>query len=154
MVYYLVCKNLQWLWLYQGHSLYRDCHLLQRWSEILAAKNLMSIAKWEKLWRVCWQHKTRKYVNSERENSVVWGVKVKVTLVEALRLCAGRTAHCWSRGIALHDKWEHQLDATIKYIFHLKLVSTCFGRDIAHHQEIQLYISAYCNRPCNEEKLT
>ena len=52
-------------------------------------------------------------------------------------------------------KWEHQLDATIKYIFHLKLVSTCFGRDIAHHQEItQLYISAYGNRPCNEEKLT
>jgi len=47
-----------------------------------------------------------------------------------------------------NDKWEHQLDATIKYIFHLKLVSTCFGREIAHHQEItQLYISAYGNRP-------
>ena len=54
-----------------------------------------------------------------------------------------------------NDKWEHQLDATIKYIFHLKLVSACFGRDIAHHQEItQLYISEYGNRPCNEEKLT
>ena len=47
-----------------------------------------------------------------------------------------------------NNKWEHQLDATIQYIFHLKLVSTCFGRDIAHHQEItQLYISAYGNRP-------
>ena len=47
-----------------------------------------------------------------------------------------------------NDKWEHQLDATIKYIFHLKLVSTCFGRDITHHQEItQLYISANGNIP-------
>ena len=26
-----------------------------------------------------------------------------------------------------NDKWEHQLDATIKYIFHLKLVSTLQG---------------------------
>ena len=49
-----------------------------------------------------------------------------------------------------NDKWEHQLDETIKYIFHLKLVSTCFGRDIVYHREItQLYISAYGNRPCN-----
>ena len=35
-----------------------------------------------------------------------WGkVKVKRTLVQALRLCTGRTAHRWSRGIALpfHD---------------------------------------------------
>jgi len=33
-------------------------------------------------------------------------VKVKVTLVQALRLCAGRTAHRGSRGIALlfHDQ--------------------------------------------------
>jgi hypothetical protein len=32
-------------------------------------------------------------------------VKVKCTLVQALRLCTGRTAHRWSRGIALlfHD---------------------------------------------------
>ena len=32
-------------------------------------------------------------------------VKVKVTLVQALRLCTGRTAHTGSRGIALpfHD---------------------------------------------------
>jgi len=32
-------------------------------------------------------------------------VKVKVTLVQALRLCAGRTAHRGNRGIALpfHD---------------------------------------------------
>ena len=28
--------------------------------------------------------------------------KVKVTLVQALRLCTGRTAHRGSRGIALH----------------------------------------------------
>ena len=34
-----------------------------------------------------------------------WKVKVKVTLVQALRLCTGRTAHRGSRGIALpfHD---------------------------------------------------
>jgi len=33
------------------------------------------------------------------------GIKVKVTLVQALRLCTGRTAHRGSRGIALlfHD---------------------------------------------------
>ena len=33
-------------------------------------------------------------------------VKVKVTLVQALRLCTGRTAHRGSRGIALpfHDQ--------------------------------------------------
>jgi len=33
-------------------------------------------------------------------------VKVKVTLVQVLRFCTGRTAHRWSRGIALlfHDK--------------------------------------------------
>ena len=33
-------------------------------------------------------------------------VKVKVTLVQALRLCTGRTAHSGSRGIALlfHDQ--------------------------------------------------
>ena len=50
--------------------------------------------------------------------------------------------------IIINDKREHQLDATIKYILHLKVVSTCFGRDIAHHQEItQPYISAYGNRP-------
>ena len=32
-------------------------------------------------------------------------VKIKVTLVQALRLCTGRTAHRWSRGIVLlfHD---------------------------------------------------
>ena len=30
-----------------------------------------------------------------------WKVKVKVTLVQALRLCTGRTAHRGSRGIAL-----------------------------------------------------
>ena len=35
-------------------------------------------------------------INKEREVK-----KVKVTLVHALRLCTGRTAHKWSRGIAL-----------------------------------------------------
>jgi len=30
-----------------------------------------------------------------------YGKKVKCTLVQALRLCAGRTAHRWRRGIAL-----------------------------------------------------
>ena len=38
---------------------------------------------------------------------LLWGIKgkVKVTLVQALRLCTGRTAHRGSRGIALpfHD---------------------------------------------------
>jgi len=35
-------------------------------------------------------------------------LKVKVTLVQALRLCTGRTAHRGSRGIALlfHDQWH------------------------------------------------
>ena len=38
-------------------------------------------------------------------NPVVLNVKVKCTLVQALRLCTGRTAHRGSRGIALpfHD---------------------------------------------------
>jgi hypothetical protein len=37
--------------------------------------------------------------------STTWVKKVKVTLVQALRLCTGRTAHRGSRGIALpfHD---------------------------------------------------
>ena len=61
----------------------------------------------------------------------------------------------WVCIFLIYDKWKHQLDATIKYIFQLELVSTCFGRDIAHHQEITLlYIPAYDNRPCNEEKST
>jgi len=36
------------------------------------------------------------------------GIKVKVTLVQPLRLCTGRTAHRGSRGIALffHDQWH------------------------------------------------
>ena len=34
------------------------------------------------------------------------------------------TKHTEPINCLLHDKWEHQLDATIKYIFHLKLVST------------------------------
>jgi hypothetical protein len=34
--------------------------------------------------------------------------KVKCTLVQALKLCTGRTAHRGSRGIALlfHDQWH------------------------------------------------
>jgi len=37
---------------------------------------------------------------------ISYKVKVKVTLVQALRLCTGRTAHRGSRGIALlfHDQ--------------------------------------------------
>ena len=39
-----------------------------------------------------------------------WKVKLKVTLVQALRLCTGRTAHRGSRGIALlfhdHGTWR------------------------------------------------
>jgi len=73
MVYYLVSKNPEWLWLYLWHSLLSECHLLQRWSEILAAKHKMSIAKWENLWHVWWQHKARNDINSEPETSVVWG---------------------------------------------------------------------------------
>ena len=34
--------------------------------------------------------------------TVLTAVKVKCTLVQALRLCTGRTAHRGSRGIALH----------------------------------------------------
>jgi hypothetical protein len=42
----------------------------------------------------------------ELMNVAIWGkVKVKVTLVQALRLCTGRTAYRGSRGIAVlfHD---------------------------------------------------
>jgi hypothetical protein len=37
-------------------------------------------------------------------------VKIKVTLVQALRLCKGRTAHRGSRGIALlfYDQWHYK----------------------------------------------
>ena len=42
------------------------------------------------------------------ENVSIGKVKVKVTLVQALRLCTGRKAHRGSRGIALlfHDQWH------------------------------------------------
>ena len=45
----------------------------------------------------------RKVIHYSRNNNRE--VKVKCTLVQALRLCAGRTAHRGSRGIALpfHD---------------------------------------------------
>jgi hypothetical protein len=36
-----------------------------------------------------------------RPHPLLGKVKVKVTLVQALRLCTGRTAHSGSRGIAL-----------------------------------------------------
>ena len=43
---------------------------------------------------------------------------------------------------------KHQPDAVNKYIFHLCSVSTCFGQNIAHHQEIsKMYKSAYGVRP-------
>jgi hypothetical protein len=38
---------------------------------------------------------------SGKDLLVLKNVKVKVTLVQALRLCTGRTAHRGSRGIAL-----------------------------------------------------
>ena len=43
---------------------------------------------------------------------------------------------------------KHQPDAVNKYIFYLCSVSTCFGQNIAHHQEInKMYKSAYGVRP-------
>ena len=43
---------------------------------------------------------------------------------------------------------KHQPDAVNKCIFHLCSVSTCFGQNIAHHQEInKMYKSAYGVRP-------
>jgi len=38
---------------------------------------------------------------TEKIHSVMVKVKVKCTLVQALRLCTGRTAHRESRGVAL-----------------------------------------------------
>ena len=48
---------------------------------------------------VCFVHVCRAFVGMNK-------VKVKVTLVQALRLCTGRTAHSGSRGIAIlfHDQ--------------------------------------------------
>jgi hypothetical protein len=42
-----------------------------------------------------------RYVSWLLVNKIEVKVKVKVTLVQALRLCTGRTAHRGSRGIAL-----------------------------------------------------
>ena len=43
---------------------------------------------------------------------------------------------------------KHQPDAVNKYILNLCSVSTCFGQNIAHHQEInKMYKSAYGVRP-------
>ena len=46
------------------------------------------------------------HVMLQDERSCVVGKKVKVTLVQALRLCTGRTTHRGSRGMALpfHDR--------------------------------------------------
>jgi len=55
--------------------------------------------------------------------TIDWGkVKVKCTLVQALRLCTGRTAHRGSRGIALlfHDhgtRREWEVSATPRLLF-------------------------------------
>ena len=43
----------------------------------------------------------RQYIQSSVTYNFLKGKKVKVTLVQALRLCTGRTAHKGSRGIAL-----------------------------------------------------
>jgi hypothetical protein len=40
-------------------------------------------------------------VRKSLKDSFAVGKKLKCTLVQALRLCTGRTAHRWSRGIAL-----------------------------------------------------
>ena len=52
-------------------------------------------------------HKERNFMvyKGQMVYSLVTGKKVKVSLVQALRLCTGRTAHRGSRGIALpfHD---------------------------------------------------
>jgi hypothetical protein len=44
---------------------------------------------------------TSVYATPRLEPQVLCKVKVKVTLVQALRLCTGHTAHWGSRGIAL-----------------------------------------------------
>jgi hypothetical protein len=57
------------------------------------------------------KYKRTKWIDQDGDcGSMCWGndninVKVKVALVQALRLCTGRTAHRGSRGIALpfHD---------------------------------------------------
>jgi hypothetical protein len=41
------------------------------------------------------------YIKRKTETVNILCKKVKVTLVQALRLCTGRTAHRGSRGIAL-----------------------------------------------------
>ena len=42
-----------------------------------------------------------------------------------------------------------------KYVFHLYVFSTCFGRDITHHQELQNCThSDMVMVPCNGEKFT
>jgi hypothetical protein len=45
-------------------------------------------------------------LHEDSDNYETCKVKVKCTLVQALRLCTGRTAHRGSRGIALpfHDR--------------------------------------------------
>jgi hypothetical protein len=49
--------------------------------------------------------KSRKHINTACSKVQSEKVKIKVTLVQALRLCTGRMAHRGSRGIALlfHD---------------------------------------------------
>jgi hypothetical protein len=46
------------------------------------------------LWNSLW-------TSHKRDDGVYLFIKVKVTFVQALRLCTGRTAHRGSRGIAL-----------------------------------------------------
>jgi len=50
-------------------------------------------------------HQCQAKAQSSRESRKMVKVKIKSTLVQALRLCTGRTAHSGSRGIALlfHD---------------------------------------------------
>jgi hypothetical protein len=48
------------------------------------------------------------HIRAFRDIDTYINVKVKYTLVQALRLCTGRTVHRRSRGIALlfHDQWH------------------------------------------------
>jgi len=49
-----------------------------------------------------WREKGQKNTYATTFSILTIKVKVKVTLVQSLRLCTGRTAHTGSRGIALH----------------------------------------------------
>ena len=61
-----------------------------------ASYTFHNIIRWSNIY-LCRSH----YTQNKTHNIPSWKVKVKVTLVQALRLCTGRTVHRGSRGIAL-----------------------------------------------------